>query len=99
MTTQQLRGVLHIVWTTRAAISLCIRLSLTVYYGDWGGLLQSPSLHTEAVCDIGPIYFPLTFFLYYIVRRACSQSAGSPRHLNGTAVWRKRLFWRSNWDH
>lgn len=42
-TTQQLRGVLHIVWTTWAAMSLYIQLSLTVYYGDWG-VLQSPSL-------------------------------------------------------
>lgn len=36
MTTQQLRGVFHIVWTTWAAMSLYIQLALTVYYGDWG---------------------------------------------------------------
>lgn len=77
MTTQQLRGVLHIVWTTWAAMSLYIQLSLTVYYGDWGAAPIPQPARTEAVWDIGPIYFPLTFFLYYIVRCACSQSAGA----------------------
>lgn len=77
MTTQQLRGVLHIVWTTWAAISLYIQLSLTVYYGDRGAAPIPLPARTEDAWDIGPIYFLLTFFLYYIVRCACSQSAGS----------------------
>lgn len=77
MTTQQLGGVLHIVWTTRAAISLYIQLSLTVYYGDRGAAPIPQPARSQDARDIGPIYFPLTFLLYYKVHCACSQSAGS----------------------
>lgn len=97
MTTQQLRGVLHIVWTTWAAMSLYIQLSLTVYYGDWGGCSNPPACSHRSCLGHWSYLFS-SDILSLLYSALCLQpvswrSVYSPKHLNGAAVWSKTLFW------
>lgn len=104
MTTQQLRGVLHIVWTTRAAISLCIQLSLTVYYGDWGGGAAPIPQPAHRSCLWHWSYLFCSDILSLLYSAPCLQPVS---WLSQASKWdssmeKKIVFggvWGSNWDH
>lgn len=79
------RRVIHIVGRIWAAISF--------YNPHESSLQQSITERRNRLCvwDIGPIHFPLTFLLSRVVRRASSQSDGSPSSRFSLQMGRRRL--------